>query len=194
MANVKLGLAKVSSLHMLPLAMAALLFGAGMHVLAQSAPSGSLSGKLTGIDSAPLAGATVVLRNRATGVEMRTTTAGNGDYRFAALQTGEYSLEADGGQLGHLHLDGIMVSAGRESRVRAGEQWSLSQQDRMRALPTPCAPCASPQPHSGGRAAGCPGRSGSQHHHLRRRVASAAGKRTALGRVRSGYACRRGSG
>jgi hypothetical protein len=102
----------------MPLALAVLLFGAGVPLLAQSTPSGSLTGKLTDLHSAPLAGATVVLRNRATGDEAHTTTSRDGSYRFAALAAGEYTLEADSGQRGHGRLNGILVSAGHEARVQ----------------------------------------------------------------------------
>src|ERR1035441_1986150 len=81
MAGVKRGWMK-------PLAAVVLLFGAVMHARAQSVPSGSLIGKLTDLHSAPLAGATVVLRNQATGTEMRTTTTRKGDFQFTALDPG----------------------------------------------------------------------------------------------------------
>jgi hypothetical protein len=114
----------------MPLAATVLLFGAGMHARAQSPLSGSLTGKLTDLHSAPLAGATVVVRNQATGAEARTTTAANGTYRFTALNAGQYSIEADSALLGHGHLDGILVSAGHEARV----------QTAMRFQPMPSAP------------------------------------------------------
>jgi hypothetical protein len=117
MAGIKLSWAK-------QLAVAVLLFGAGMHAHAQSASSGSLTGKLTDPNSAPVAGATVVLRNATTGAEARTTTARNGDYRFLALQAGQYIIEAESADLGHGRLDGIVVSAGHEARVQADLQWS----------------------------------------------------------------------
>jgi len=84
--------------------------------LAQSA--GSLAGRVTDLRSHPLDGATVTVRNRATGAEARTTTAKNGSYRFGGLGPGEYSLEAEAPQLGHSRLDGIAVVAGHEAHVR----------------------------------------------------------------------------
>jgi hypothetical protein len=80
-------------------------------------PPGSLSGKLTDLHSAPLAGVHVTLRNLSTGAEQRTVTARNGAYRFATLQAGEYAIEAESPQLGRGSLDGIQVSAGHEARV-----------------------------------------------------------------------------
>ena len=106
------------------LAVAALLMGAVMACLAQSARAqsglaGSLSGKLTDLHSNPLGGVLVVARNQATGAETRTTTTKNGSYRFTGLEPGEYSLEADSPQLGHGHVDGIVVDAGYEAKVQA---------------------------------------------------------------------------
>jgi hypothetical protein len=85
----------------------------------QSPQSGSLSGKLTDLHSAPLGGVAVVLRNQATGAELRATTAKNGGFRFASLVVGEYSLEADEPRIGRGRLDGIVISGGIESRVQA---------------------------------------------------------------------------
>jgi hypothetical protein len=82
-------------------------------------PTGALTGKLTDLHSTPLAGITVAVRNRATGAVARTTTAKNGAYRFASLQAGAYTLEADSDQLGHGELDNIEINAGLESRVQA---------------------------------------------------------------------------
>ena len=45
--------------------------------------------------SAPLAKASVVLRSADTGVERRTSSGGGGDYSFAALTPGRYTLRAE---------------------------------------------------------------------------------------------------
>jgi hypothetical protein len=62
------------------LACAALLMVAvaGTAGLAQSTDVGSLTGKLTDLRSRPLVGATVWLRNLATGAAARTTTTRSG--------------------------------------------------------------------------------------------------------------------
>ncbi len=108
------------------LTVAVLLLGAGMLIRAQSTHGGSLAGKLTDINSTPLAGATVVLRNQATGAAVRATTARDGGFRFTGLETGQYRLEADSAQLGHGRLDDITVSAGHEARVLAAMQFALA--------------------------------------------------------------------
>jgi hypothetical protein len=82
-------------------------------------PPGSLAGRLTDLHSAPLAGVEVTLRNVSTGAELRTTTARNGAYHFAALDAGEYILEAESPQLGRGRLDGIEVASGHQARVQA---------------------------------------------------------------------------
>ena len=98
---------------------------------------GSLTGKLTDLHSAPLGGIAVILRNVATSAELRTTTARNGTYRFAALDAGEYVIEAESPQLGHGQLDGIVVSAGHEARVQAAIELD----------PAPAAPLVAAAPH-----------------------------------------------
>ena len=116
------------------IAAGALTLGACAGVCAQTAPadsaalhgvqiqapaSGSLAGRLTDLHSAPLAGVRVVLHNQATGAEVHAVTAKNGGFRFAELEAGEYTLEADGPQLGHGRLEGILVTGGTEARVQA---------------------------------------------------------------------------
>jgi len=107
-----------------PSLVAALFFAACMPLLAQNAPTepdaqGSLAGRLTDLNSAPLAGFSVVLRNVATGAETRTITARNGSYRFASLDAGEYTLAAESAQFGQGRLEGVTISAGHEARVQA---------------------------------------------------------------------------
>jgi hypothetical protein len=102
------------------LAKAALLIAAaaGTVGFAQSTDTGSLLGKLTDLRSRPLVGATVRLRNRATGAETSTTTTRSGAYRFAQLSAGEYTLDAESSGRGQGRVDGIIVSTGHESRVQ----------------------------------------------------------------------------
>jgi hypothetical protein len=83
------------------------------------AQKGSLAGRLTDLNSAPLEGVAVVLRNVITGVETRTVTTRNGCYRFATLDPGEYTLGAESEQLGRGQLEGVVISAGHEARVQA---------------------------------------------------------------------------
>jgi hypothetical protein len=103
------------------LARAALLMvaAAGTAGFAQSAGSGSLTGKLTDLRSRPLAGATVWLRNQATGVEAHIITTKSGAYHFTGLSAGDYILETESPGLGRGRVDGIVVSEGHESRVQA---------------------------------------------------------------------------
>ncbi len=114
------------------LALAALLLGAGMPVHAQSV--GSLTGRLTDLHSTPLSGATVLLRNQATGAEARTTTAWDGVYRFTALEPGQYTIEADSATLGHGLLKGIQVSAGHEARIQTAMQFGPGEQAPARSV------------------------------------------------------------
>ena len=88
-------------------------------VTIQSPASGALSGRLTDLRSAPLSGISLLLRNKSTGAEVSATTASNGSFRFAVLDSGEYALDAESERLGHSHLESILVTGGVESRVQA---------------------------------------------------------------------------
>ncbi len=91
---------------------------AGTLVPAQSASTGSLTGKLTDVYSKPLDGAALILRNDATGSETRAVTAKNGSYHFSGLTPGEYTLQAERPRSGLGQVAGILVSAGHEARVQ----------------------------------------------------------------------------
>jgi hypothetical protein len=105
------------------LALALLLMGAGIVVLAQSAETASLSGRLTDLYSKPLEGVAVLLRNQATGAEARATTTRKGVYQFSGLEPGEYTLEAESPRLGHGQVKDIVVSAGYEARVQTAMEF-----------------------------------------------------------------------
>jgi Carboxypeptidase regulatory-like domain len=128
-----------------------LLAGAALHAFAQSPPTGSLAGKLTDLRSKPLAGATVILRNQATGAELRTTTARNGAWRFAGIPPGQYSIQAESAQLGQGSLQDIEVDPGTEARIQAAMQFEpvpAAPPQILAARPAPPIAPAPPMPLS----------------------------------------------
>jgi hypothetical protein len=86
-------------------------------VFGQAPATGSIEGKLTDLYSRPLDGATVVLRNIATGTEFRGVTRKNGVYHVTGLLPGAYELEATTAHAGAGHVSGIFISAGHAARV-----------------------------------------------------------------------------
>jgi hypothetical protein len=118
----------------------ALVVAAGPVAVAQASAAnhgGAIAGRLTDVRSAPLAGATVVVRNEATGAETRTTTARNGSYRFTGLDPGEYTIEAESEQLGRGRLEGIFVAAGHEARVQAAMEFERAAPSSNQTASTP---------------------------------------------------------
>jgi hypothetical protein len=101
--------------------LAALMASACAIVGAQAVGTGGgiLTGKLTDLHSTPLSGAAVVVRNEQTGAEARGVTGKNGSFRFAGLEPGAYTVEAENGQLGRGRLAGVVVVAGHEAHVQA---------------------------------------------------------------------------
>ena len=117
-----------------PLAAAVLWLCAAMACLSQMAENGSLTGKLTDLHSTPVDGATVLLRNQATGSEARTTTEKNGAFRFSALDPGEYLLEAESPQLGRGRVESIVVDAGHEARVQTAVEFAFPPPEPFRVI------------------------------------------------------------
>jgi len=106
---------------------------AGVAQTGAGSGSGSLTGKLTDSYSTPLAGATVTVHNQSTGAQLQTTTTKNGAYRFAGLDAGEYTLEADSPKLGRGRVEGIVVAAGHEARVQAAIELELPKRPAIQA-------------------------------------------------------------
>ena len=114
------------------LALVALLLGAVGLGFAQPTPdssapqlaTASLSGRLTDLHSKALEGVAVVLRNQATGTEVRTVTAKNGVYRFTELAPGVYTLTAQSALLGRGQLEEIEIEAGHETRLQAAMEFT----------------------------------------------------------------------
>lgn len=96
--------------------------------------NGSLSGRLTDLWSHPVAGATVVLRNEATGSEARAITASNGMYRFDRLEPGAYAMVATSPS-GEGELNGIIIAGGFQARVSAAMAFHAAAA-RVAAAPT----------------------------------------------------------
>ena len=113
-----------------PLALVALLFSAGAALFAQpvspvslaAEATGSLTGRLTDLHSAPLDGATITVRNLATGEQAQTVTGKSGAYHFAGLGAGEYTLLAESPELGRGAVEGILIDAGHDARVQTALQ------------------------------------------------------------------------
>ena len=111
-------------------------------VTIQSPASGALSGRLTDLHSAPLSGVSLLLRNKSTGAEVRATTANNGSFRFAVLDSGEYALEAESDSLGRSHLESILVTGGAESRLQAALRFEPASPTLIASVP----PAKTPSP------------------------------------------------
>lgn len=97
--------------------------------------TGSITGKLTDVHSTPLDGATVVVRNEATGAEARATTARNGSYRLTGLTAGEYTLEAQSPRLGRGRMAGIVVVGGGDARLQTALEFAPPEMERMAERP-----------------------------------------------------------
>lgn len=96
----------------------ATLLGPALLSVTGQQTTGSLAGKLTDLHSHAIAGAIVLLHNRANGVQVQTTTAKNGAYAFAAIPAGDYWLEARSPRLGRGGLQEIQIDPGHTTRVQ----------------------------------------------------------------------------
>jgi hypothetical protein len=131
-----------------PVMLAVLLMGAARLAVAQAAPSapgGILTGKLTDLHSAPLDGATVVVRNEGTGAQAQVKTQKNGSFRFSGLEPGAYTVEANSERLGRGRLEGVVVSSGHEAHVQAAMAFEpVAPRPADEALAAPLPPAADP--------------------------------------------------
>ena len=117
------------------MAVAALIVGVGaaQFLTAQTPQSGEIAGRLTDLQSIPVDGAEVTVRNEATGAEARTATQKNGSFSFSGLDAGTYTVVAESKQLGRGMLEGIYVTPGHETHVRAAMEFELAPPEPARA-------------------------------------------------------------
>jgi len=84
-----------------------------MSLLAQSIISGDITGLVTDPQGAAVPNASVTLTNVNTGATQKTTTGGNGNYRFAFLPPGTYKVDVTAAGFQAQQRTGLIVSAGQ---------------------------------------------------------------------------------
>ena len=82
-----------------------------------AANDGALVGRVTGENGAPVANATVTVRNPATGLERSVGTNADGEYRFPFLPVGSYTLSVDGPGDDDARIDDVRVALGAATNL-----------------------------------------------------------------------------
>jgi outer membrane receptor protein involved in Fe transport len=95
---------------------AAMLFCCSITVLAQSA-TGGIRGIVTDATGATLPNATVIAKNLATGVELKTTTTGEGAYSTPRILPGIYTVVVEASGFKKSEVTNIEVSVGKDAVV-----------------------------------------------------------------------------
>ncbi|HKQ79864.1 MAG TPA: carboxypeptidase-like regulatory domain-containing protein, partial [Blastocatellia bacterium] len=95
---------------------AATLFCFSLTALAQSA-TGGIRGVVTDTSDAALPAATVVAKNAATGLEIRTTTTNEGFYSIPRILPGKYSVTVEAQGFKKAEFTDVEVSVGKDSVV-----------------------------------------------------------------------------
>jgi hypothetical protein len=83
----------------------------------QVKPSSSIAGTVTDPQAALVAGATVVVKNNATGEERTVTTTDNGTYSVPALTTGTYTVTITATNFKQAVVTGVKVDVGAPSTI-----------------------------------------------------------------------------
>ncbi len=97
--------------HFVSLLTAIALLSSGAVALAQS--TATIQGTITDQSGAALAGAQVVVRNPATGVERTAQTDSSGNYQVASLPVGEYRIEVQAQGFQPLTVNDLRLEVGR---------------------------------------------------------------------------------
>src|SRR6185312_1980172 len=71
-----------------------------------------LSGTLVDATGAVLSGATIIVKNNATGVEYKANTSGSGTYTVPALSVGTYTLTVEAQGFKKAVVEGVKIDAG----------------------------------------------------------------------------------
>src|SRR4051794_33635937 len=96
--------------------MAAVMVFAG-HMVAQSATTGGISGKVTDPQGALVANATVKLVNLGTHAEKTATTTGDGAFDFPNLEPGNYSVNVTASGFSSASAPLVSVEVGRSTSL-----------------------------------------------------------------------------
>ena len=80
---------------------------------------GTLTGSVKDPAEAIVAGATVMLRNVATGQEAKTVTTESGNYTLTALPAGTYQLQIEAGGFKGFRAENVQIQVAQTTRVNA---------------------------------------------------------------------------
>ncbi len=94
----------------------AVMFGLALSSLAQT-DRGTITGTITDPQGAVVPGATVMLRNVATGAEYPTQSTGTGNYTVPALPVGRYNLTVSSAGFNQYIQEGITVQVAQTARI-----------------------------------------------------------------------------
>ncbi len=94
----------------------AALFSFSSSALAQSA-TGGIRGVVTDVTGASLPNATVVAKNLATGVDIKTTTTGEGFYSIPRILPGQYTVVVEVSGFKKSEIQAVEVSVGKDAVV-----------------------------------------------------------------------------
>ncbi len=86
---------------------------------AQSGAGSGLSGRVTDISGAPMAGVTITVSRPDAGVERTAATSAAGDWEVRFLPTGSYRIAFEQNGFKTLRLEGVAVTTGQMATVPA---------------------------------------------------------------------------
>ncbi len=105
---------------------ALLVFGVSANALAQSTSASSISGVVTDADGGAIPGATVVLKNNATGVTIEAVSNSTGRFAFPGLDAGTYTVTVS--------LTGFKTFVASDVRLLAGRPGEVTAKLEIGAL------------------------------------------------------------
>lgn len=98
-------------------AVCALLTLCSLFAFGQVSTTGSISGTVADQSKAVVAGATIVVKNNATGLENTVTTADNGTFNVPALATGVYTVTISASNFKQTVVKDVKVNVGTPSNI-----------------------------------------------------------------------------
>src|SRR5437868_3409399 len=88
--------------------------------LAQGTVTGAIGGSVTNPNKEVVTGATVTVKNTETGTEKTVTTDGEGRFKVASLQPGNYSVSVNASGFAAYTQEKVVVEVGRETTLDVG--------------------------------------------------------------------------
>src|SRR5260221_10977304 len=101
------------------LLLASMIAACGFVTTFSQSSTGTISGMVEDQNNAVIRGATVTIKNTATGFSLSSTADSDGRYRFVSVPSGAYEVTVEASNFSKYHRQGITLDVNQDATVNA---------------------------------------------------------------------------